>query len=115
MSTVDACVSTSIQPLDDRVLVMVDNPEEVSPGGIVLPSNAHEMPDRATIVACGPMVEVAKLAKMNELYGEDRHDYAPVLEAGVRVIIAKYGGFDVEEGENKFKLLREDDIIAVID
>jgi chaperonin GroES len=93
----------SFTPLEDRVLICPDESEGISAGGIVLPDNAKEKPQRGKIVAAGP----GKLNKKGERLP------MPVA-VGDSVIYGKFAGNDIEiEGED-YKVLHADEILAKI-
>ena len=94
----------NLRPLEDRVIVKPAKAEEVTKSGIVLPDTAQEKPQRGTVIAVGP-------GKM-----KDDGERAPVdVEVKDTVIYSKYGGTDVKiEGED-YKILRADDIYAVVE
>ncbi len=92
-----------IRPLDDRVVVEPLAAEETTAGGIVLPDNAQEKPQRGTVVAVGP----GKLLDSGE-----RGDLS--VSVGDEVIFGKYGGTEIEIDGADVKILRESDILAKI-
>ncbi len=92
-----------IRPLDDRVVVEPMEAEEMTAGGIVLPDNAKERPQRGTVIAVGP----GKLLDSGE-----RGSLSVVV--GDEVIFGKYGGTEIEIDGSDVKILRESDILAKI-
>ena len=92
-----------IRPLDDRVVVQPADAEEVTAGGIVLPSTAKEKPQRGTVVAVGP----GRLLDGGERGGVS-------VTVGDEVIYGKYGGTDIEVDGEDVKILRESDILAKV-
>ena len=92
-----------IRPLDDRVVVEPVEAEEMTAGGIVLPSAAKEKPQRGTVVAVGP-------GRM--LDSGDRGGIS--VSIGDEVIYGKYGGTDIEVDGDEIKILRESDIFAKV-
>ncbi len=93
-----------IRPLNDRILVKRLEGEAKSAGGIIIPDSAQEKPAEGEIIAVGH-------GKLNDK-GER---IAPEIKAGERVLFSKYGGTDVKiEGEDHL-ILREDDILAVVE
>ena len=92
-----------IRPLDDRVVIEPLAAEETTAGGIVLPDNAQEKPQRGTVVAVGP----GKLLDTGE-----RGDLS--VSVGDEVIFGKYGGTEIEIDGSDVKILRESDILAKI-
>ena len=94
----------NLRPLEDRVIVKPAKAEEVTKSGIVLPDTAQEKPQRGTVVAVGP-------GKMKD----DGTRAAVDVKVDDVVIYSKYGGTDVKiEGED-YKILRADDIYAVVE
>ena len=93
----------NIRPLDDRVVVEPMAAEETTAGGIVLPENAKEKPQRGKVVAVGP----GKL-----LDSGDRGELS--VAVGDEVIFGKYGGTEIEIDGAEVKILRESDILAKV-
>ncbi len=93
-----------IRPLHDRVLVRRWEEDRTSPGGIVIPDSAAEKPIKGEIIAVGH----GKILDSGEVRGLD-------VKAGDKVLFGKYSGTEVKvEGEDLL-VMREDDIMAVID
>ena len=93
-----------IKPLDDRVVLKPQEAEEVTAGGIVLPDAAREKPMTGKIVAVGP----GKLL--------DNGEYAKLsVKKGDVVLYGKYGGNDVEIDGTEYKILREGEILGVVE
>ena len=96
-------MSVKIQPIGDRVLVkMVEDAEQIK-GGIIIPDSAKEKPQEAEVIALG----TGKTDK-------EGRAIAFQVKAGDRVLISKYGGTEVKFGDEKYTLLREDDILGII-
>jgi chaperonin GroES len=93
----------SLRPLDDRVVVQTLEAEETTAGGIVLPDNAKEKPQRGKVIAVGPgkMLDSGNRGELGITVGDE-------------VIFGKYGGSDVEVEGEEYKILRETDILAKI-
>lgn len=87
-----------IQPLGDRVLVKILETEEVTKGGILLPDSAKEKKAEGEVVAVGSGEDVKKLD----------------LKKGDRVLFGKYGGDDVTLDNKEYKILKHDDVLAVV-
>lgn len=93
----------SIRPMTDHLLVQRVEPKDTVKGGIVIPDSAKEKPQEAVIKAVGP-------GKMVD--GER----VPVdLKKGERVLITKYGGTEVSYDDENYLIIREDDVLAVIE
>ena len=92
------------RPTDDRVLIEPSEATETTAGGIILPDTAREKPQRGTIVAVGP----GKL-----LDNGRRADLS--VEIGDEVFYGKYSGTEIDFGSDKYVVLRETDILAVVE
>lgn len=93
----------NIKPLGTRVLLKEIESEETTKSGIVLPSNAKEKPYMAEVVEIGPgEVKDGKEIKM-------------VVKKGDRVLYSKYAGTEVKLDNEKYLLVKQDDILAVIE
>ena len=93
-----------IRPLQDRVLVKRLEEEEMTKGGIIIPDTAKEKPAEGEVIAVGPGA-VQKDGKVRE----------PEVKKGDRVLFGKYSGTDVKLEGVDHLIMREDDILAVID
>jgi chaperonin GroES len=93
-----------IRPLNDRILVKRLEEEETTAGGIIIPDSAKEKPAEGEIVSVGP-------GKMNDAGQRAAMD----VKAGDRVLFSKYGGTDVKLDGDDYLIMREDDILGVIE
>lgn len=93
-----------LQPMGERVVVQRDLGEATTAGGIVLPDSAQEKPARGTIVAIG----TGKLL-------DDGSRATPQVKNGEKVLFSSYAGETVEIDDVEYLLMREDDILAVIE
>lgn len=93
-----------LRPLSDRVIVKQSDAEEKTASGIVLPDSAKEKPTKGKVVLVGP-------GKLDE---HGKHMEIP-LRPGDTVYYGKYSGTDVEVGGEKFVILRESDILGVVE
>ncbi|MCP5144349.1 MAG: co-chaperone GroES [Gammaproteobacteria bacterium] len=93
-----------IRPLHDRVLVKRWAEERTSPGGIVIPDSATEKPIKGEVIAVGN----GKLQDNGELRKLD-------VKAGDKVLFGKYSGTEVKVDGEELLVMREDDIMAVIE
>jgi len=94
----------NIRPLGDRILVKRIQEEEKTKGGIIIPDTAKEKPQEGRVVAVGKgkMTEEGKLL-------------TPDVKAGDRILFGKYAGSEIKlEGEEHL-ILREDDILGVLE
>jgi len=93
-----------LRPLHDRVIVKRMEEERVSAGGIVIPDNATEKPVRGEVVAVGN----GKVLESGDQRGLD-------VKAGDTVLFGKYSGTEVKVDGEELLVMREDDIMAVIE
>lgn len=93
-----------IRPLHDRVLVEREEEERTSTGGIVIPDNAKEKPVRGKVLAVGK----GKLLDSGELR-------ALSVKLGDKILFGKYAGTEVRLDGKEVLVMREDDIIGVIE
>jgi chaperonin GroES len=96
-------MATRVRPLHDRVIVMRIDEEEKSSGGIIIPDTAKEKPQQGTVVAVGS--------------GRREDDKVIPLDVkkGDRVLFGKYTGTEIKLDGEEHLILREDDILAVIE
>lgn len=93
-----------IRPLHDRVIVKREDEERTSPGGIVIPDTATEKPIRGKITAVGN----GKITDSGDLRPLD-------VKVGDSVLFGKYSGTEVKVGGEDLLVMREEDIMAVIE
>jgi len=93
-----------IRPLHDRVLIKRVKEEEKTKGGIIIPDTAKEKPVEGKVVAVGngKVTEDGKLRKLE-------------VKAGDRILFGKYSGTEVKIDGEECLILREDDILAVVE
>ncbi len=93
-----------IRPLQDRVLVQRIEEEEKSKGGIIIPDTAKEKPQEGKVVAVGPgrLDENGKRTPLS-------------VKPGDRVLFGKYAGSEIEVDDENYLIMREEDILAVIE
>ena len=94
----------SIRPLGDRVLVKRVEAEEKTAGGILLPDSAQEKPKEGKIVAVGDGKQL-----------EDGSRTKFSVKKNDRVLFTSYAGTDVKIGGEEYMIMREDDILGVIE
>ena len=93
-----------VKPLADRILVERLEAEGVQKGGIIIPDTAQEKPQEAKVVAVG-------VGRIN-----DEGERIPLdVKAGDRVLISKYGGTEVQLDGVEHVIVREDEVLAVLD
>ena len=92
-----------VKPLEDRVVVKAQAPEEVSKGGIILPDTAKEKPQQGEIVVTGPgkCSDSGSLIKLT-------------VSKGDTVLYGKYSGTEISVDGNEYLIMRESDILAIM-
>lgn len=94
----------NIRPLNDRVIVKRLEEEKTSPGGIVIPDSATEKPVRGEVLAVGAGKAL------------DNGQIRPLaVKAGEKVLFGKYAGTEIKVDGQEILVMREDDIIAVLE
>lgn len=90
---------TGIKPLADRVVIKKLEAEERTQGGLILTSTAKEKPQVAEVVAVGP----------------GSKDVTMELKVGDKVVFSKYGGTEIKYQGEEYTIMRQDDILAVVE
>lgn len=93
----------AIQPLHDRIVVEAAAKEERTAGGIILPDNAQEKPQRGSVIAVGP----GKRLDSGQLSAMD-------VKVGNTVLYGKYSGTEVTVGGKDYIILRAEDVLGVL-
>jgi chaperonin GroES len=93
-----------IRPLHDRVVVKRLEDERTSPGGIVIPDTAAEKPIQGEVVAVGN----GKILENGEIRPLD-------VKVGDKVLFGKYGGTEVKIENQEYVVMREDDIMGILE
>ena len=88
----------NIKPLADRVLINPAKAEEKTVAGIIIPDTAKEKPLKGEVVAVG----------------EGKKDEKMVLKDGDTVLFGKYAGTEIEVGEEKYLIMRQSDVLAIL-
>lgn len=93
-----------IRPLGDRILVKREEPSETVRGGIIIPDSAKEKPQEAKVVAVGKgkVDDSGKLVPME-------------VKKGDRILMGKYAGTEVKIDDVEHIIMREDDVLAIIE
>jgi chaperonin GroES len=93
-----------IRPLHDRVVIKRIEEKEVAKGGIIIPDTAKEKPMEGEVIAAGPgkMLEDGKRSPMD-------------VKAGDRILFGKYAGTEIRLDDEDYVILREEEILAVLD
>ena len=93
----------TVKPLADRVVIKMEEAEETTKSGIVLAGSAKENPQIAQVVAVGPGGEV------------DGKEVKMYLKVGDRVIASKYSGTEVKLDGVDYTILRQSDVLAIVE
>jgi len=94
----------SIKPLEDRVLVTIDDAEQTTASGLVIPDTAKEKPQQGTVVAVGPGKRSDHTGDVIQLD----------VNVGDTVLFSKYGGTEVKVKGEEYLILSARDILAVL-
>jgi len=92
-----------LRPLHDRVMVKRLEEKEVKKGGIIIPDTAKEKPQEGEVIAVGPgkVTEDGKLQAMS-------------VKVGDKILFGKWSGNEVKLGEEEYLIMREEDILGVL-
>jgi chaperonin GroES len=93
-----------LRPLQDRILVQRVEEETTTKGGIIIPDTAKEKPAEGKVVAVG-----------NGKIGDDGKRLALEIKKGDRILFGKYSGTEVKIEGDEFLIMREDDVLGIID
>jgi len=97
-------MSMKLKPLGDRLVVEPKEREELTPSGLVLPETAKEKPQEGEVIAVGPGRR-----------DDDGNRIAMDVAVGDHVLYAKYGGTEVKIDGKKLLILKESDVLAIIE
>ena len=93
-----------LRPLQDRILVKRVEEEQTTKGGIIIPDTAKEKPAEGKVMAVG-----------NGKVGDDGKRIALEIKKGDRILFGKYAGTEVKIEGEEYLIMREDDVLGVID
>ena len=93
-----------VKPLGDRVLVEPKKEDEVKKGRIIIPDSAKEKPMQGTVIAVGD-------GKLDD----SGKRIKPTVKAGDTVLMPKYGGTEIKIDDKEFQIMREEDILGIIE
>jgi chaperonin GroES len=96
-------VSMNVKPLEDRILLKPMEAEQKTAGGIIIPDNAKEKPQKGEVIAIGPGKTTDKGQKINM-----------TLRKGDSVLYGKYTGSEITIDGQDYLILRESDVLAVL-
>ncbi|MBI4536671.1 MAG: co-chaperone GroES [candidate division NC10 bacterium] len=92
-----------LKPLHDRILVKRLEEKEIKKGGIIIPDSAKEKPQEGEVVAVGPgkVTDDGKLQPMN-------------VKVGDKILFGKYSGNEVKLGDDEYLIMREEDVLGIL-
>jgi chaperonin GroES len=93
-----------LKPLQDRILVQRVEEEKTTKGGIIIPDTAKEKPAEGKVVAVG-----------NGKIGEDGKRIALEIKKGDRILFGKYSGTEVKISGEEYLIMREEDVLGIIE
>jgi chaperonin GroES len=93
-----------VRPLHDRILVKREDENEAKHGSIIIPDTAKEKPQRGKVVAAG-----------NGKVGEDGKRIPLDVKSGDRILFGKYSGSEVKIDNDDYLILREEDVLAILE
>jgi chaperonin GroES len=97
-------MALKIRPLHDRILVERLEEQEVKRGGIIIPDTAKEKPQEGKVIAAG-----------NGKVTEDGKKLPLDVKAGDRILFGKYSGSEVKIEDKEYLILREEDVLAILE
>ena len=96
--------SLKVRPLHDRVVVRRVEPKEQVKGGIIIPDTAKEKPQEAEVIAVG-----------EGKYSDEGKRVKLDVKKGDKVLIGKYSGTDIKFDDIEYTILREDEVLAIVE
>jgi chaperonin GroES len=102
-----------IRPLNDWALIRPDQEEEKSAGGIVIPDSAKEKPRMGEVLAIGPGRKKEERDKKGKV--TQKKFEKTVVRPGQRVFYDKYGGTQIEMDKEELLMIREEDILGLVE
>ena len=92
-----------IKPLADRVLIKMVEGEETTKSGIILSNGSKEKPQIAEVIAVGPGAEI------------DGKEVKMYIKKGDKVLVSKYAGTEVKYEQEEYTIVKQDDILAIVE
>jgi chaperonin GroES len=99
----DAVAATAFQPIEDRVLIAVEEASETTAGGIIIPGNVESRPHRGTVLAKGP----GRRGKKGQIRPLD-------VNVGDHVLFPEHAGSKIQIAGDDFLILREDELLGIV-
>ena len=92
-----------IKPVADRILIKMEEGEETTPSGIIISSSAKEKPQIAKVIAVGPGGNI------------DGNNVEMYIKEGEKVIVSKYSGTEVKYEGEEYLIVKQNDILAIVE
>jgi chaperonin GroES len=99
----DSISTTAFKPIEDRVLIAVEEAGETTAGGIIIPGNVESRPHRGTVLAKGP----GRRGKKGQIRPLD-------VNVGDHVLFPEHAGSKIQIGGDDFLILREDELLGIV-
>ena len=96
-------MAINVHPLSDRILIKRLDEEEMKRGGIIIPDTAKEKPQQGEVMAVGP-----------GRYDENGKRIPMEVKKGDRILMGKYSGTEVKIDGGEYVILREDDVLGIV-
>lgn len=93
-----------VRPLGDRILIRRNEEDEQVSGGIIIPDTAKEKPQQADVVAVGPGRKT-----------DDGEVIKPELKPGLRILIGKYAGNEIDIDGEELVIVNESDVLGIVE
>ena len=93
-----------VRPLHDRILVERLEEQEIKRGGIIIPDTAKEKPQEGKVIAVG-----------NGKVGDDGKKIPLDVKAGNKILFGKYSGSEVKVDDKEYLIMREEDVLAILE
>jgi chaperonin GroES len=93
-----------VRPLHDRILVKREEEDEARAGSIIIPDTAKEKPQKGKVVAAG-----------NGKVGDDGKRIPLDVKTGDRILFGKYSGSEVKIDDKEYLIMREEDVLAILE
>ena len=94
----------SIKPLEDKIVVQASEAETTTASGIVIPDTAKEKPQEGKVIAAG-----------NGKVGDDGKKIPLDVKAGDKILFGKYSGSEVKIEDKEYLIMREEDVLAILE
>lgn len=113
-------MTVDLRPLSNRVVISPDDPDDRSRGGIFIPTTAQDQPQTGTVIAVGPGkvsdFPVVTHSDDGSVSTEAEFPRQPMsIEEGMKVLVGKYSGAEIQIERETFLVVRETDILSIVE